>query len=216
MFEAGRGAGLIIVFHWLAEFVLRQKTRPSGVFVLCRISLFVVAFATLPAHAESGRYAGGTWAPIDAKKALQAATEITLAQYPDCDEATVEQKVVEVYRADGTAESQEETYVKVLTEKGKRNHRTLSMSFMLPYSTVEVAKIEVIKPNSEATVVDVAANSKETIDSSQMQMNIYDPNEKVLQVNIPTVEIGDVIHWVTRVTTLRWRSSGAGTVCGRE
>ncbi len=180
-----------------------MKTRSSGVFVLCRISLFVAALAVLPARADSGRYAGATWAPIDAKKTLEAAAEITLAKYPDCDEATVEQKVVEAYRADGTAESQEETYVKVLTEKGKRNHRTLSMSFMLPYSTVEVAKIEVIKPNGEAAVVDVAANSKETIDSSQMQMNIYDPNEKVLQVNIPAVEIGDVIHWVTRVTTLR-------------
>src|SRR4051794_38347610 len=102
-----------------------MKTRCLGLFVFCRITLFVAALAVLPAHADSGRYSGGTWAPIDAKKTLQAAMEITLAKYPDCDEATVEQKVVEAYRADGTAESQEETYVKVLTEKGKRNHRTL-------------------------------------------------------------------------------------------
>ena len=36
--------------------------------------------------------------------------------------------------------------------------------------------------------VDIAANSKETIDESQMQMNIYDPDDKILQVNIPGVE----------------------------
>jgi len=58
---------------------------------------------------------------MDAKKALQAAPEITLAKHPDCDDATIEQKLVEVYRADGTAESQDEAYVKVLTEKGRRS-----------------------------------------------------------------------------------------------
>ncbi len=51
--------------------------------------------------------------------------------------------------------------------------------------------------------VDVAANSKETIDDSQMQMNIYDPNSRVLQVNIPKVEIGDVVHSITRQTIER-------------
>jgi transglutaminase-like putative cysteine protease len=51
--------------------------------------------------------------------------------------------------------------------------------------------------------VDVAANSKETIDDSQMSMNIYDPNSKVLRVNIPQLEIGDMVHSVTRLTIQR-------------
>ena len=51
--------------------------------------------------------------------------------------------------------------------------------------------------------VDVAANSKETIDESQMAENIYDPNSKVLQVNIPELEIGDVVHSVIRTDTQR-------------
>jgi hypothetical protein len=74
---------------------------------------------------------------------------------------------------------------------------------MLPYSAPEVARLEVIKPGGELMPVDVAANSKETIDDSQMSMNIYDPNSRVLQVNIPKVEIGDVVHSVTRMTTER-------------
>ena len=167
------------------------------------LAALAVALATCPAHGAQDRYAGTPWALMDAKKALQAAREITLAKHPDCDDATIEQKLVEVYRADGTAESQDEAYVKVLTEKGKRSRRTMKLSFMLPYSTVEVARVEVIKPAGEIVPVDVMANSKETIDDSQMAMNIYDPNSKVLEVNIPVLEVGDIVHWVTRTTTLR-------------
>jgi transglutaminase-like putative cysteine protease len=74
---------------------------------------------------------------------------------------------------------------------------------MLPYSTEEVTKLEVISPDGTVTPVDVAANSKETIDESQMSMNIYDPNSKILQVNIPKVEIGDVVHAISRQTITR-------------
>jgi transglutaminase-like putative cysteine protease len=61
----------------------------------------------------------------------------------------------------------------------------------------------VIKPGGGAVPVDLAANSKETIDDSQMAMNIYDPNSRILRVSIPIVEIGDVVHSITRQTILR-------------
>ena len=134
---------------------------------------------------------------------MQAAADITLAKYPDCDEATVEKKMVRVYRADGTGECQDESFVKVLTEKGKRNNRSHSEYYQLPYSTAEVIKVEVIKPDGRALPVDGAANSKEMIDDSQMAMNIYDPNSKIVTVNIPGVEIGDVVHVIARTTMHR-------------
>jgi transglutaminase-like putative cysteine protease len=180
-----------------------MKIPFTCLFTFRSLVFLAAALAAFPAHGDTDRYAGGNWVYVDSKKPLEAASAITLAKYPNCDEATVEEKIVQVYRADGTGENQDEAFVKVLTEKGKRNRRTLSLGFMLPYSTVEVVKIEVIKPTGEVVVVDVAANSKETIDHSQISMNIYDPNSKVLQVNIPGVEIGDVLHWVTRNTTLR-------------
>ncbi|MGD0745852.1 MAG: DUF3857 domain-containing protein, partial [Verrucomicrobiota bacterium] len=165
--------------------------------------LAAVALAGLPARADTNQYAGSNWALVDVKRVMAAAAEITPAKYPDCDEATVEQKSVRVYRADGTGECQDETFVKVLTEKGRRNNRTLTMGFMLPYTTVEVPRLEVIKPDGETVSVDVAANSKESIDDSQMAMNIYDPNRRVLQVNIPGLNIGDVVHSVERQTIER-------------
>jgi transglutaminase-like putative cysteine protease len=61
-----------------------------------------------------------------------------------------------------------------------------------------VPTLEVIKSDGTVVAVDMAANSKESIDDSQMAENIYDPNMRVLQINIPTLDIGDVIHSVER------------------
>jgi hypothetical protein len=159
---------------------------------------FAPAFLVWSAAARTNDYSGPNWSLVDAPKILAAASNITLASYPDCDDATVEKKMMRVFRGDGTGECQDETYTKVLTEKGRRNNRTLSLEFMLPYSTVQVVHLEIIKPGGHTVPVDVAANSKETINESQMQANIYDPNDKILEVNIPGVEVGDLIHSVTR------------------
>src|ERR1051325_6937510 len=170
---------------------------------LCVFIWLLGGLSIFTATAQTNGYEGEKWAFLDSSKIISAAAAITTNKYPDCDEATVEKKMVRVYRADGTGEAQDEAFVKVLTEKGKRNNRTLGLSFMLPYFTIEVVKLEVIKPSGEVAVIDIAANSKETIDESQMSMNIYDPNNKVLQVNIPKAGIGDVVHSVVRQTTHR-------------
>jgi transglutaminase-like putative cysteine protease len=163
----------------------------------------VLAFGFLPARGGTNDYTGSRWALVDAAPVLATARAITPAAYPDCDTATVEQHSVRVFRADGTGEAQDESFVKVLTEKGRRANRTLALSFMLPYSTPEVTRLEILKPGGAVVPVDIAANSKETTDDSAMAMNITDPNNRELQVNIPKVEIGDVVHSVTRTTTER-------------
>jgi transglutaminase-like putative cysteine protease len=165
------------------------------------IAIALVASSLFAVTAQ--RYAGSDWALLDAKAVMTAAAEITPAAYPDSDDATVDQKSLRVYAKDGTAESQDETFTKVLTEAGKRSDNLLSLDFTLPYSTVEVARLEIFKPNGEVVLVDVAANAKESIDDSQMEANIYDPNSRVLRVNIPQLEVGDVVHSVTRRTTER-------------
>ena len=176
----------------------KHSLRPLSLVLL----LLAVALSRVPAQ-QPGSYDGARWAFLDTTKVMEVAAEITVAKYPDSDDVTVEKKMMRVYRPDGTGEAQDETFTKVLTEKGKRNNRTLSLSFLLPYFTAEVVKLEVIGTKGETVVVDVAANSKETIDDSQMAMNIYDPNSKVLRVNIPKLEVGDVVHSVTRQTTRR-------------
>src|ERR1035438_7583942 len=173
----------------------------------------LLAAATLafsqPGRAGEGTgYSGSGWDTLDLKQVEVAAADVNLARLPDCDEAVVDEKSMRVVREDGTAEVQDETFLKVLTEKGKQNNNTVSLGFMIPYSTAEVPRLEVIRPSGEVLPVDVAANAKESIDDSQMEMNIYDPNSKVLRVNIPGLEIGDIVHAVVRSTITRAFISG--------
>ena len=107
-------------------------------------------------HAAAGEpgYNDAKWAFLDTPTVLKAAGEITVAKYPDSDDAIVEKKMIRLYRADGTGESQDEAFVKVLTEKGKRGNRSLSLYYMLPYATAEVVQVEVLKPSGNAVPVD--------------------------------------------------------------
>ena len=168
------------------------------------LPVFVAGLTGFRARAsQGGRYEGSAWALLDSKPELQAAASITPARYPNCDEATVDECLIQVYRADGTGESQDEIYTKLLTEKGRRDNNVLTVDFVVPYSEAEVVRLQVIQPDGRVIPVDVAANSKVSIDNKQMQENIYDPNSRVLQVNVPKLEIGDVLHSVTRSTILR-------------
>lgn len=148
-------------------------------------------------------YEGPLWSLLDEKQVMSAAAELTPTKLPDCDSVTVDAKSMRVYHQDGIAECQDEYFVKVLTEKGRRQATSISQMFMVPYTSVAVIRLEVIKPNGEIAPVDVAGNSKVSIDDSQMQMNIYDPNLQILRVNIPKVEIGDTIHSVIRTNVER-------------
>ena len=162
-------------------------------------SVFTVLLLTgLPAFADDTKFAAAEWSPVDLKKVMAAAAEITPETYSNSDAAIVEQNSVRDYKADGTGLAQDETFTKVLTEKGRRGNRQLSFFFMLPYWTNEVSKVEIIKPDGTIVPVDVAANSKESIDDSQMAENIYDPNDRILSVNIPQLDIGDTIHVISR------------------
>jgi transglutaminase-like putative cysteine protease len=170
-----------------------------------RFLLFIAValFTSQVFAAEAGRYAGCEWALLDTGEVLRAAADCTLTRFPNCNEVTVDEKILEVYHTDGTAECQDETFTKVLTEKGRRDNAVISLGFLLPYFTVQVARLEVIKPDGGVVPVNIDANSKESIDNSQMDENIYDPNSRILQVNVPGLEIGDIVHTVTRTTVER-------------
>ena len=166
--------------------------------MILRSILLTLALAALPAFAQNTNFTAAEWSAVDAQKVMKAAAEITPAQYSNSDSVIVEQKSVRDYHTDGTGECQDETFTKVLTEKGRRDNREQTLFFMLPYWTVSVPKLEIFKADGTVVPVDVQANSKESIDNSQMAENIYDPNSKILTINIPQLDIGDTIHMVSR------------------
>ena len=167
------------------------------------VLMFILSVDRVVGAGGTAAYEGPRWAGLDVAKVQAAAAAITTTSHPGCDEVTVEQRSVRVYRADGTGETQDETFVKVLTESGKNDNRLLRLQFQLPYTRVEVPRLEVLKPDGSVAPVDVTANSKETIEDQQMQMNIYDPNSRVLEVNIPDLAAGDMVHSITRQTIVR-------------
>ena len=166
--------------------------------MILRSILFALVLAALPALADDTNFAAAEWKPVDAQKVMAAAAKITPEQYSNCDSVVVDQNSVRDYDADGTGECQDETFTKILTEKGRRDNREQTLSFMLPYWTVEVPKLEILKADGTVVPVDVPANSKESIDESQMAENIFDQNSRVLTVNIPELDIGDTIHMIAR------------------
>ena len=125
------------------------------------------------------------------------AIEITTEQFPDADEVLLNDITEVTYQPDGTSETQTDTALKILTEKGKRNNRTLSLSFNISYGTNYFTRVERISPEGAIIPIDIAANSRLMVNPSQMSANIYNPNSKILQLSIPGLQIGDIIRYTT-------------------
>ena len=148
---------------------------------------------------------------LDRAQVIKAAAEVTSQVYPNADLEQVDDYTLCEYRPDGTGILWSDNYTKVLTEKGRREEQAMSFGFVLPYNTVAVKVLELIKADGSVVPVDIAKQSKVMIDRSQMSANIYDPNSKVLQVGIPGVEIGDVVHLGFGVEPAETKPDG--TVC---
>lgn len=140
---------------------------------------------------------------LDRQQEIKAAAAVTSQAYPNADLVQVDDYTICEYRPDGTGTMWSDNYTKVLTEKGRRDQQDLSYGFLLPYNRVVVSAVELIKADGSVVPIDVAQQSKVMIDRSQMSSNIYDPNSKVLDVGVPGVEIGDVIHTVVQQYTMK-------------
>ena len=73
----------------------------------------------------------------------------------------------------------------------------LSFPFTLPYYTIELTLLQIIKPDGTVHNIDFTKQSRVMVDDSQMHANIYNPNDKILKVNIPNLQVGDIIRYVT-------------------
>lgn len=131
---------------------------------------------------------------LDRKAVIEAAAGVTADAYPNADDVLVDEYIYCEYQADGTSSTWDDEYLKVLTEKGRRGQKTISMHYTLPYGTAEVIRLERIAPDGTVFPVDVAAQSRVMVDPEQMSANIYNPNHKILRVSVPGLEIGDTVH----------------------
>jgi transglutaminase-like putative cysteine protease len=133
---------------------------------------------------------------LDLNAVWKAAAEVTRDKYPNADDVLVDDHILNQYEPDGRAVTWDDTFVKVLTEKGKEDNQTLTLYFTLPYSTAAFKLVQVIKPDGAVVAVDVEKQSRVMVDRSQMSSNIYDPNDKILSVGVPDLEVGDMVRYV--------------------
>ena len=190
--------------------MVRKFFAPLTVYslVISTLLFFSGCFGELPGNRQAEAYATSPLPDtekksefdsgiLDRAQVVKSAVEVTRKKYPNADDVLVNDYILTRYNSDGTSVAWDDTFIKVLTEKGRREHQTLSFYYSLPYSTVVVKVLEIIKPDGKVIPVDIAKNSKEMINNSQMGANIYNPNSKILQVNIPGLEIGDIVRYVS-------------------
>ncbi len=142
---------------------------------------------------------------LNRDKVIAAARDLTTELYPNADDVLIDEYDRVVYRLDGTYQQWSDVALKVLTEKGKRDSRTHSFYYTLPYDTIELKLLEVIKQDGTVHTVDIAANSRVMIDKGQMSANIYNPNSKILQVSLPDLAIGDIVRYISYRNAIKTR-----------
>ncbi|VGO19803.1 DUF3857 domain-containing protein [Pontiella sulfatireligans] len=135
---------------------------------------------------------------LSLEKLIEQAAAATVQKYPNADDVLIDDFIQVEYQADGTEEAWDDTALKILTEKGKRNSRALTLQFNTSYGTNYFTKVQVIKPDGTVHEVDIEAQSKVMVDPSQMSANIYNPNSKVLQLSVPGLEEGDTLRYIAR------------------
>ena len=139
---------------------------------------------------------------LDHDQAVASAGKVTADEYPDADTVLVAEHVRSEYQADGSFVTLDDEYVKVLTEAG-RKVGVKDFTYNIFYGGLEILEVEVIKEDGSVVRHDAKMISKEQVDSTQMEDNIYDPNDKALVAAVPNVEIGDTIrffvkHWESK------------------
>ncbi len=134
---------------------------------------------------------------LDRAEVLKTAAAVTPEKYADADKVLLASYEKIRYNPDGTAVTLDDTYEKILTEKGKRENRVITLHFTLPYSQVAILHLSLIKPDGRIVELAPDDNSREMVNPSQMGENIYNPNSKMLQVSLSGLETGDIIHTVS-------------------
>jgi len=143
-----------------------------------------------------------------AESPLASAARATRKNHPDADAVVLRDFSRSTYQPDGTGTDVGELYVKILTERGRREFRTLELPFRDGFTTAEVEVIEVIGADGRIRKVDPAANSRVVTDNSMNASNIYSPEDKMLTVAVPQLAIGEILHWRVRYTTVKPRIPG--------
>ena len=119
---------------------------------------------------------------------------LTTDLYPDADCVLVDRHERVRYNPDGTFETTDESWTKLLTEKGRRDESTVSLDYSRRYGEAKIVFVKVIDTNGVERTVDVSATTKDTTDNSSMVSNITDPLDRRIVCTVPGLKVGETVH----------------------
>lgn len=122
------------------------------------------------------------------------ADDVSSAKFPDADVVVVEEIEKVSYSPDGTSRSTAESWTKILTEKGRRDESSQSLSYSKRYGEAKIVYVGIAGADGVEREVDVSATTSEATDNSSMESNIYDPLDRRIVCTVPGLKIGDVLH----------------------
>ena len=137
--------------------------------------------------------------------AAPGSSEVTRDRFPDADAVIVDEIERVAYNPDGTYETTEECWTKLLTEKGRRSESSVSLSYSKRYGEAEIVFVKAVGEDGREREIDVSATTKETTDNGSMSANIYDPLDRKIVCTIPGLKIGETLHVKTRRRTTKPR-----------
>ncbi|MCQ2377771.1 MAG: DUF3857 domain-containing protein [Victivallaceae bacterium] len=129
-------------------------------------------------------------------------------RFPDSDVALLFDDEKVRYDEAGVSETADLYAYKILTERGRRSLRSLPLRYNRHYQQVSVRRMSVFR-NGREIVLDPASLCRDESDASSLKMNICDPDDRILLVSFPELEIGDVLLIEHGVRDLHVRMPGS-------
>lgn len=136
------------------------------------------------------------------------AGEVTRDAYPDADAVLLDCVEHTEYSPDGTYSKQCEQWVKVLTEKGRREESAYTLGYNARYARIRFIHVGIIGTNGQERAVDVSATTKEATDNSSMGSNIFDPMDRNIICTIPGLQVGETVHVKYERVSFKPRAEG--------
>ena len=171
----------------------------------------LLLLAALPALAAATTFEERPFATrATREQLLERAARATPEAYPDADTVILHDGEHVLYDASGRYLEASESCVKVLTERGRRDTRSQSFWYTARYSRpIRFIVAEILRPDGSATPLDTAVLVNERTDRSGMGSNIYDPMDKIVELTVPDLQIGDSLHIVVERETFKSRAENS-------
>ncbi len=177
--------------------------KPYRLFLLLALALWLTPF--LPAM---------TWEDSDQgflspETLIRLGADITQEKYPNADTVILDKVVRLQYQPDGTFLQVDDHAVKIMTLAGGELQRVLTSYYNASYARAKISLVQILRPDGTVMPLDLATCTQEQTESSQMNANIFDPNQRIIQVAVPALQPGDILRAVYVDETLKPRVPGS-------